>query len=276
MCGFLAAALFSCCEARMKGDEETMATKNELQSLQFSTHEYDSLRSEITSRIEYLNQSTASTIIACLSAWTIGVALNTAVEEFGTQSLLFFFMAPVVFLLPIFCLVPLSAKTSDNVEQVTAIAAYIKVFYEYRSLQNGKELLQWETTNAIHSPIYSDKRRRSWVMNLYSAEYVVFSILSLLVSLFTFMYIAVSKRELFPSRQLHICYMVIFIILLIVMVLFICGICWISRSRNSMRKLTVEYLELYISRAVQIGIIPNEEAAAEALIPHELRKFRKK
>lgn len=250
-----------------------MERKDELQGLQFSTHEYDSLRSEIVSRIEHLNQEANSTIIVCLSAWTIGVALNTAIEELGTQqSILFFFMAPVVFLLPIFCMIPLSAKTRDNVQQIAAISAYIKVFYEYRSLLDGKELFQWEMTYAAHSPVHNNKRRQSRIMNLYSAEYAIFSILSLLVSLFTFIYIATSKHESFPSCQLYVGYLAAFVILFFVMILFIWGICWISRSRTAMKKLTVEYLELYIARAVQIGVITNEEAAVEALIPAELRK----
>ena len=245
----------------------------EVQSKKFSEHEYDSLRSEIVSRIENINNQASSAIITILSTWTIGFALIVAVKEFEIESPIFLIIDASIFLVPIYYFVPLSIKSGENIQQIASISAYIKVFYDYYSLRCGAELFNWETSNNICSAVNVNRGEKSLLMKFYNDEYTILSSASLLI------YILLSVHTL-----KNICSMVslkiylIYLIATFLLVLLSVGIVWIihqaSCMNNAMMKNTVFYVNAYIDRAIEIGVIPLNEREIVSSILNPSRYIR--
>lgn len=245
----------------------------EVQNKKFSEHEYDSLRSEIISRIENINNQASSAIITILSTWTIGFALIVAVKEFEIESPIFLIIDASIFLVPIYYFVPLSIKSGENIQQIASISAYIKVFYDYYSLRCGAELFNWETSNNICSAVNVNRGEKSLLMKFYNDEYTILSSASLLI------YILLSVHTL-----KNICSMVslkiylIYLIATFLLVLLSVGIVWIihqaSCMNNAMMKNTVFYVNAYIDRAIEIGVIPLNEREIVSSILNPSRYIR--
>lgn len=232
--------------------------KEVLTNKKFSEHEYDSLRSEIISRIGNINNQSNSAIITILSTWTVGFALFVAIKEFKIESPIFLITATFIFLIPVYYFVPLSIKSGENIQQIASISAYIKVFYEYNSLQCGTELFNWETSNNIYSAVNVDRGKKSLLMKFYNDEYAILAAASL------FIYILLSVHTLisiFSMVRLKI--YLIYLIVTFLLILSSGGIVWIihrvSCMKNSMMNNTVFYVNAYIERAIEMGVIHSYE-----------------
>ena len=234
----------------------------------FSEHEYDSLRSEIISRIENINNQANSAIITILSTWSMGFALIVAVKEFEMESLLFLIIDTFIFLIPVYYFVPLSIKSGENIQQIASISAYIKVFYEHFSLKSGAELFNWETSSNIYSTVHVNRGKKSLLMTFYNDEYTILSAASLLIYTLLSAY---TLQKLYSMVSFKI-YIVCLIVELLLWLLS-GGVVWlihkVSCANNSMMKNTIFYLNSYIDRAIEMRIIsPDErESVRSALDP---------
>lgn len=245
----------------------------EVLNKKFSEHEYDSLRSEIVSRIENINNQASSAIITILSTWTIGFALIVAVKEFEIESPIFLIIDASIFLVPIYYFVPLSIKSGENIQQIASISAYIKVFYDYYSLRCGAELFNWETSNNICSAVNVNRGKKSLLMKFYNDEYTILSAASLLIYILLSVH---TLKNIYSMVSLKI--YLIYLIATFLLVLLSVGIVWIihqaSCMNNSMMKNTVFYVNAYIDRAIEIGVIPLNEREIVSSILNPSRYIR--
>ena len=242
-------------------------------NIKFSEHEYDSLRSEIISRIENINNQASSAIITILSTWTIGFAFIVAVKEFEIESPFFLFISACIFLVPVYYFVPLSIKSGENIQQIASISAYIKVFYDYCSLRRGEELFNWETSNNIYSAVNVNRGKKSILMRFYNEEYTILSAASLII------YILLSIHTLknicgMVSFKMYLIYLIVTFLLVLLSV----GIVWVihqaSCMKNSMMNNTVLYVDAYIDRAIELGVIPPNEREIASSILNPFRHIR--
>lgn len=232
----------------------------------FSEHEYDSLRSEIVSRIGNINSQANSAIITILSTWSLGFALIVATKEFKIESIVFLIIDSFIFLVPIYYFVPLSIKSGENIQQIASISAYIKVFYEYYSSQHGTKLFNWETSNNIYSTINVNRGKKSILMTFYNDEYTILSVASLLIYTLLSVY---TLGKIYGTVSLKI--YIICLIVKIFLGLLSGGVVWIihkaSCANDSMMKNTIFYVNAYIERAIEIGLIsPNERETVRSTL----------
>lgn len=230
----------------------------EVLNIKFSEREYDSLRNEMISRIENINNQANSAIITILSTWTIGFALIVAVKEFKIESPIFLIIGASIFLIPIYYFIPLSIKSGENIQQIASISAYIRVFYDYYSLRCGAELFNWETSNNIYSAVNVNRGKKSLLMKFFNDEYTILSTASLLIYIFLSVHTLKNICGILNAKIYTICIIVTFFV-----TLFSCGIVLIihraSCMNNSMMKNTIFYVNAYIDRAIEIGVIPPDE-----------------
>lgn len=235
-------------------------------NIKFSEHEYDSLRSEMILRIENINNQANSAIITILSTWTIGFALIVAVKEFEIEFPFFLIIGTSIFLIPIFYFLPLAIKSGENIQQIASISAYIRVFYEYNSLRCGAELFNWETSNNIYSAVNVNRGKNSLLMKFFNDEYTILSTASLLIYILLSVY---TLNGIFSMVNLkkYLTYLIATAVLGSVSI----GVVWIihqaSCMKNSMMKNTIFYVNAYIDRAIEIGVIPpNERTTVKTIL----------
>lgn len=235
--------------------------KDTLKTKVFSEYEYTSIRSEMISRIENINGQANTAIITLLSAWTIGFAFIVALVQCEVKfriSCIFYLIGEFVFLIPVFYFIPLAVKSGENIRQIASISAYIKVFYDYCSLKNNQSIFNWETSNNLCSIVNVDRGEISFSMKFYNDEYTILSSTSLLIymcmSIYTF------KKLILTSTNI-----IIVLYLLATISLVICGICAIilihrtSCMKNAMMMNTVSFVNAYIDRAIELGLISKYE-----------------
>lgn len=231
---------------------------NITKNITFSTHEYDSLRSEMISRIEIINSQSNLAITTILSTWTVGFAIIFAINEFEIKSYVLSLASVCIFLIPIFYFIPLSIKSGENIRQIASISAYIRVFYDYFSFKQKKEIFNWETSNNIYSYINVNRGKPSILMRLYNEEYVVLSITSL------GLYISMSIFSLYhslPDKVIEPYYTLFVIFLFIFAIVGIASIFVIQKAscmNNSMMKNTIFYVNAYIDRAIELNLLSKD------------------
>ncbi|MBQ6435403.1 MAG: hypothetical protein IJP96_01530 [Synergistaceae bacterium] len=105
--------------------------------------EYLSLRDELVMRIQLINSQENTALLTAISFGAAVIALQKdsvqIISVIGyIQALLLFFLIVV--------LIPIASKSGENLRQIATISAYIKVFYEYPSLNGDyKHPFLWET-----------------------------------------------------------------------------------------------------------------------------------
>lgn len=228
-----------------------------------SFNEYNSLRQELITRITLMNNQAHTAILTILTIWSAGFVLLAKISDFADENQYFsphilIFLINFIFLIPIFYFIPLSVKSGENIIQIASISAYIKVFYEYRSLKNKGVFLNWETTNNVVSSINVDRGIVSRPMFLYNEEYTILSLSSLVI------YIIVSFSLFFGhfsemTFTVKIIYSFCFMIFLFIGAYSCLFIHKSSNMKKTMMENTVLYLNKYLERAVNIGFISESE-----------------
>lgn len=228
-----------------------------------SFHEYNSLRQELITRITLINNQAHTAILTILTIWSAGFVLlakapDMVKNEFYFSPNLIIFLINFIFLIPIFYFIPLSVKSGENITQIASISAYIKVFYEYKSLRDKEPLFNWETTNNTASSINVYRGKTSRGMLFFNEEYTILSLSSLVI------YIIVLLSLIFGhfwemKLASKIAYSFFSILFLILGAL---GCYFIHKSSNMKKTMmdnTVLYLNKYLERAVNIGFITEAE-----------------
>ena len=224
-----------------------------------SFNEYNSLRQELITRITLINNQAHTAILTILTIWSAGFVLLVKIYELDKNEQLFsphmlVFIVNLIFLIPIFYFIPLSVKSGENITQIASISAYIKVFYEYKSLRGNGDFFNWETSNNATSTVNVDRGKISRPMRYFNEEYTILSLSSLAI------YIIVSFNLYFEYffemiLAIKIIYLAIFTIFLFLGTYFCFFIHKSSNMKIAMMENTVSYWNQYLKRAVEIGFI---------------------
>lgn len=145
--------------------------------------EYNSIRAEMIERIQILNNQSISSISACIAARVITATLFLAsfTKDFFSLEInnaVLCIMLLISSLLPTIFLFPAAIKSGENLAQITAISCFIRVFFEH---SNTDMLLSWESANNSLSNV-NVHRKKDKLHYFYNTEYVVLSILSLIIN----------------------------------------------------------------------------------------------
>lgn len=133
------------------------------------------------------------------------------------------------------------------------------MFYDYLSLYDNKECFNWETSNNLISNVNVDRGDKSKYLKLFNEEYTILSVCSL------FLYTSCSCIYikyffiLHESMTSRVVIIILYSILWLVALLICFFIHRVSCMKNNMMKSTEAFVELYIKRAVELGIISNEK-----------------
>lgn len=236
----------------------------------FSEHEYNSLRSELITRLTIINKQVSTAIITSISSWAAGMALWIKylgqVEIHANYTMTMGYIASFLFLVPVFYFIPLAVKSGENIQQIASISAYIRVFYDYVSIREKNNVTNWETSNNLLSTINVNRGKKSRMMRLYNEEYTVLSICSFILYLMCTI-LAYFDIQNYKSFKVIITYIIVHGILCFASIVAIYMIRKASGMKNSMMKNTESYVKRYIERAIELNIIESDERdnAMEAL-----------
>lgn len=225
-------------------------------SNKFNIQEYTSIRNEVVQRISVINAQSHTAILTIITALGAGLTLNYNIQVNQIDNTIVFIslniICSLIFLIPILYLFPLAVKSGENLIQLASLSAYIRVFYDYISDDNNK--MNWETSNNILSNVNVDRGKRSFFMKFYNEEYTVLATISfVLYILFSIISIIMFKPVIELKYVIDIT--IFYIIVAICLIVIIIFIHKSSGIKNTLMKYTPIYIEGYIKRAIQMGII---------------------
>ena len=246
-----------------------MVNNNITKKHAFSKDEYTSLRSELIARIGMINSQSHSAILTIVSTWVAGITIlvfisGSTFRQLGAAGSLnnieyIDLMGTFIFLIPILYFMPLAVKSGENLTQIASISAYIRVFYEYLSERSQTDRYGWETTNNLVSSVNVDRGRKSFIMKFLNEEYSILSLCSLVLFSIRAIISAIYFFDVYVSNAQRIIMTVIYMLLL---ALAVCACVFIHKASSVKRVFmhaSKQYVESYIKRAVEMGIIPKEE-----------------
>ena len=148
--------------------------------MKFSKNEYNVLRTELQERIQLLNTTNINIISVTITTWSIsfilfGNIIETEAIDYRLKAFLYLIQA-IILSVPLFCMVPLSLKARDNIEQISSIGAYLEIFHEIKSMYS-EEVYHWEMINSKYTELNGDSKISRYI----NIEYTVISILSILL-----------------------------------------------------------------------------------------------
>lgn len=224
--------------------------------MKFNMQEYTSLRAEMIQRLATVNAQSHTAIITIITVFGAGVALRYNVPENADKNIAEFvsfnIIRSFVFLIPIIYLLPLAVKSGENLIQIASLSAYIRVFYDYLSPDDG--LMNWETSKNILSNANVDRGKKSNIMKFYNEEYTVLACISFALYIFFSIVAAVALKSAI-RKEFFVLLIVGDVIIDILALVVIAFIHISSGMKNTLMKYTPIYMDGYIKRAVQLGII---------------------
>lgn len=234
----------------------------------FSENEYLSIRSELIERIKLLNSQSFTALATIISFWAAGFTFKMALMSKNiyfseiNEKIIMEFLSAIIFLIPLFLFIPLSVKSGENLTQIASLSAYIRVFYDYPICHN-KRNKNWETSNNLLSNSNVDRKNRSRFMKLYNGEYTILASISFMIYLIFEILNIKSIVFLFNDQKisvfnLHIIVILYLLITIMSMLAIVC-IHKVASMKNTMMNGTVYYMQGYIKRANQLGIIKDKE-----------------
>lgn len=239
--------------------------------VKFNIQEYTSIRSEMVQRISIINAQSHTAILTIITAFGAGITLNYNTQAVQIDDTVGFvslnIIRSLIFIIPILYLLPLAVKSGENLIQLASLSAYIRVFYDY--LSDSDVRMNWETSNNILSNANIDRGKRSFYMKFYNEEYTVLASISFVL------YVVFSAISFLMLKSvLETKYLIIIVIIYVILaVVLFCIIIFIHKSsgmKNTLMKYTPIYVEGYIKRAIELGIIDNIDivSAKEELNPY--------
>ena len=261
--------------------------------------EYKSLRDELISRNSIINSQASTAVVTIISAWAAAFTFRMSIMSEQKPNLDFSlekinddeyrisadfdiyeeiqmrFLSAAIFIIPILFFVPLAVKSGENLIQIASISTYIRIFYEYPTMEKKKSW-NWESANNLLSNANVDRKKQSFAMKFFNLEYTILSICSFLIFIF---FSVIDFNQIYNQYVLRgkirtgdyvICVFagIILTILAIVSIFFI--------YRNSCMKYTLmsateKYLFAYIEVARKRKIITEKqvEDAKQKMNPRE-------
>lgn len=256
-------------------------TKNDKKqkfNFKFSEDEYQTLRSEILERNSAIFSQSSTAIVTIISTWAAGISLlvliadNSDIEPIYLIAICYF--SSLMFLVPVFYFIPLSIKSGENLQQIASISAYLRVFYEYPSLERKKEIKNWEITNSLMSKVNVDRAKKSYPFYLYNAEYTILSSISFILYIISayssHQTICELEKKPFCTAGFQVLSAAVFIVLGILGLVSIIIIHNKSSNRNAIMHQISIYIIAYIQRGIDLGLFEgNVDSIYNSLNPAE-------
>lgn len=240
--------------------------------IKFNIQEYAYIRAEIIQRISIIHSQTYTAIVTIITTFGAGLSLNYTADNvvdnnsFNNEIILLTLIRSFIFLIPILYLFPLAVKSGENLIQIASLSAYIRVFYDYISERKNK--MNWEISNNILSNGNIDRGAKNFLAKFFNGEYTILAIISLILFII-FSVNSIITLESAVERKYLIMIVVLYCIITIILLCVIILIHKSSSMKCTIMRYTPIYIEVYIKRAVQLGIIEesNIEKAKKELNP---------
>lgn len=230
----------------------------------FSEAEYNSLRSELVSRIGLINSQSSTALTTIISTWAAGLTLliflfgqNNQLSDY--TEIVIGFINSLIFLIPVAYFIPLAIKSGENLTQIASLSAYIRVFFEYLSERSENDTLPrygWEATNTLVSNINALRKSKGRILLMFNEEFTILSIASVMIY---FISAELNIARIYQSESVSALILIIAsIVYAVFAVLAIVTVNIIHRSSctklNLMEKSSI-YIEAYIYKAAELGLI---------------------
>lgn len=239
----------------------------------FNIQEYTSIRNEMVQRISIINAQSHTAILTIITAFGAGITLNYNAQVVQIDNTIGFvslnIIRSLIFIIPILYLLPLAVKSGENLIQLASLSAYIRVFYDY--LSDNDSRMNWETSNNILSNANVDRGKRSFYMKFYNEEYTVLASISFVLYVVFSIISVLMLKSVFETKYLIIT-IIAYTIIAIVLCYVIVFIHKSSGMKNTLMKYTPIYVEGYIKRAIEMGVIDNIDVVSAK---KELDPYRK-
>lgn len=221
---------------------------------QCSIEQYNQLRAEMNSRIEITFSFSHSTISVVLALWTISIGIYTHLSENATSAWLFALIQSFIFIITLLLLVPLAAKYSDNLRQISSLGSYLKAFYEIPSLFNESgNIFSWEIENGKMSSIIVDKGKKSLLSKLFTLDFLLLGILS---SILYTVFAVIADFQLMKTNVSVIHYFIVLSIEIAFFVLSVFAIILIyngTQIKTNFMKYIKQCADFYLNDALKLG-----------------------
>lgn len=165
--------------------------------------------------------------------------------------------------IPTVLLLPISVKSGENLYQIMSLAAYIKVFYEYRSYRCGelqKGIFHWEIANYLTSILYNYRfnKPNKIILFLLNSSYALISAISTVMLAFGFCYIYTSYRKALEAHDFINFFLFLSIAYLFISFITTIAIFLLSYVYRNGVKPMKKVLRQYVFQAISLGIIPDD------------------
>ena len=231
----------------------------------FSEVEYNSLRSELVSRIGLINSQSSTALTTIISTWAVGLTLLIFLfgqnnQLSGYTEIVIGFINSLIFLIPVAYFIPLAIKSGENLTQIASLSAYIRVFFEYLSERPENDTLPrygWEATNTLVSNINALRKSKGRTLLMFNEEFTILSIASVMIY---FISAELNIARIYQSVNVpSLILIVASVVYAVFAVLAIVMVNLIHRSSciklNMMEKSSI-YIEAYIYNiAAELGLI---------------------
>ena len=174
------------------------------------------------------------------------------------------FLSAAIFIIPILFFVPLAVKSGENLIQIASISTYIRIFYEYPTIDRKKSW-NWESSNNLLSNANVDRKKKSFAMKFFNLEYTILSICSFGIFMF-FSIIDFNQiyNKYVVKREIRTGDYAICLLAGIILALFaIASIFFIYKNscmKYTLMSATEKYLFAYIEVAQERKILTKEQA----------------
>ena len=234
--------------------------------------EYKSLRDELISRNSIINSQASTAVVTIISAWAAAFTFRMSImsnlgkdAKFGVyEEIQMRFLSAAIFIIPILFFVPLAVKSGENLIQIASISTYIRIFYEYPTIDRKKSW-NWESSNNLLSNANVDRKKKSFAMKFFNLEYTILSICSFGIFMF-FSIIDFNQiyNKYVVKREIRTDDYAICLLAGIILALFaIASIFFIYKNscmKYTLMSATEKYLFAYIEVAQERKILTKEQA----------------
>ena len=155
----------------------------------FSDYEYNSLRTELISRIGFIYSQSSTALTTIISTWAAGITLFIFLTGdrhslTNNAEIIIRFFNSFVFLIPVAFFIPLAIKSGENLTQIASLSAYIRVFFEYireKSDDTSLPRYGWEISNTLVSDINAYRKNKGKLILMFNEEFTILSIISVII-----------------------------------------------------------------------------------------------
>lgn len=232
--------------------------------------EYVSLRAEILERISIMNTQGQSAISVVIAFWAAGLALMGIRIGFNPDNTLQTYQLiglcmgeSISFCAALWILCPLSLKSAENINQLAALSAYIKVFHEWIPGRHGVDMHpNWETIDAKTNHMKTVQKMSGKC--LYNSEYQILGILSMslfVISVISYAGIIRSDTQSSVSTISVVITVIIYTLIIKFDIFCFYKICKASSVKKHFQDYLEDATKRYKEIAKEEGLIEPEESS---------------